>query len=100
MSDRLKIKLSIANRIYPLTITPDQEEGLRLAAQKIDSTIKQFEKSYSVQDKQDVLAMCALQFATQNEQKIIDNTSLNYDLESRLIAVDKLLDSHLDNNVL
>ncbi|MGY8925365.1 MAG: cell division protein ZapA [Flavobacteriales bacterium] len=100
MSDRLKIKLSIANRIYPLTITPDQEEGLRLAAQKIDSTIKQFEKSYSVQDKQDVLAMCALQFATQNEQKTIDNTSLNYDLESRLIAVDKLLDSHLDNNVL
>ena len=100
MSDRLKIKLSIANRIYPLTITPDQEEGLRLAAQKIDSTINQFEKSYSVQDKQDVLAMCALQFATQNEQKTIDNTSLNYDLESRLIAVDKLLDSHLDNNVL
>ena len=100
MSDRLKIKLSIANRIYPLTITPDQEEGLRLAAQKIDSTIKQFEKSYSVQDKQDVLAMCALQFATQNEQKTIDNTSLNYDLESRLIAIDKLLDSHLDNNVL
>ncbi len=100
MSERLKIKLSIANRIYPLTITPDQEEGLRLAAQKIDSTIKQFEKSYSVQDKQDVLAMCALQFETQNEQKTIDNTSLNDDLESRLIAVDKLLDSHLDNNVL
>ena len=100
MSDRLKIKLSIANRIYPLTITPDQEEGLRLAAQKIDSTIKQFEKSYSVQDKQDVLAMCALQFATQNEQKTIDNTSLNEDLETRLIAVDKLLDSHLNNNVL
>ena len=100
MSDRLKIKLSIANRIYPLTITPDQEEGLRLAAQKIDSTIKQFEKSYSVQDKQDVLAMCALQFATQNEQKTINNTSLNEDLESRLIAVDKLLDSHLNINVL
>lgn len=100
MSERLKIKLSIANRVYPLTITTDQEEGLRLAAQKIDSTIKQFEKSYSVQDKQDVLAMCALQFATQNEQKTIDNSSLNDDLESRLIAVDKLLDSHLDNNVL
>ena len=100
MSEQLKIKLSIANRVYPLTITPDQEQGLRSAAQKIDSTIKQFEKSYSVQDKQDVLAMCALQFATQNEQKTIDNTSLNDDLESRLIAVDKLLDSHLDNNVL
>jgi|TARA_B100000767_G_scaffold80898_1_gene77701 cell division protein ZapA len=100
MSEQLKIKLSIANRVYPLTITPDQEQGLRSAAQKIDSTIKQFEKSYSVQDKQDVLAMCALQFATQNEQKTIDNSSLNEDLESRLIAIDKLLDSHLINNVL
>ena len=100
MSEQLKLKLSIANRVYPLTITPDQEQGLRSAAQKIDSTIKQFEKSYSVQDKQDVLAMCALQFATQNEQKTIDNSSLNEDLESRLIAIDKLLDSHLINNVL
>jgi cell division protein ZapA len=100
MSERLKIKLSIANRVYPLTIAPEQEEGLRLAARKIHSTIKQFEKSYSVQDKQDVLAMCALQFATQNEQKTIDNTSLNADLESRLIAVDKLLDLHLNTDVL
>ena len=100
MSERLKIKLSIANRVYPLTITPDQEEGLRLAAQKIDTTIRQFEKSYSVQDKQDVLAMCALQFATQNEQNSIDNTSLNEDLESRLVSVDKLIDLHLNNNVL
>ncbi len=31
--------------------------------------IKQFEQSYSVRDKQDVLAMCALQFASQVEQK-------------------------------
>ncbi|MEO8935018.1 MAG: cell division protein ZapA, partial [Xanthomarina sp.] len=27
MSDKLKIKLSIANRVYPLTILPSQEEG-------------------------------------------------------------------------
>ena len=100
MSNQQKIKLSIADRVYPLTTTPEQEEALRKATKKIDEMIKRFEKSYAVRDKQDVLAMCALQFATQNEQKIIDNTSLNYDLESRLIAVDKLLDSHLDNNVL
>ena len=28
MGDKLKIKLSVANRIYPLTIDPSQEEGL------------------------------------------------------------------------
>jgi cell division protein ZapA len=30
--------------------------------------IKQFEENYAVRDKQDVLAMCALQFASQTEQ--------------------------------
>ena len=45
MSEQLKIKLSIANRVYPLTIAPSQEEGLRLAAQKIEQTLKKFEQN-------------------------------------------------------
>ena len=40
MGDKLKIKLSVANRIYPLTIDPSQEEGLRLASQQINTLIK------------------------------------------------------------
>jgi cell division protein ZapA len=95
MSEKLKIKLSIANRVYPLTIDPDQEEGLRKAAQKIDAMIKQFEQSYSVRDKQDVLAMCALQFASQTEQKVIDKVSLSEEVEIKLEALDQLLKSHL-----
>jgi cell division protein ZapA (FtsZ GTPase activity inhibitor) len=54
MPDQLKIKLSIANRVYPLTINPKQEEGLRKAAKKIEAMIGQFEQNYSVRDKQDV----------------------------------------------
>jgi cell division protein ZapA len=49
-----------------------QEEGLRSASKKIDKMIKQFEENYAVRDKQDVLAMCALQFASkQNKTKLI-----------------------------
>ena len=95
MSEKLKIKLSIANRVYPLTIEPDQEEGLRKAAQKIDTMIKQFEQSYSVRDKQDVLAMCALQFASQTEQKVIDKENLNEEVEDKLKSLDLLLKKHL-----
>ena len=95
MSEKLKIKLSIANRVYPLTIEPDQEEGLRKSAQKIDTMIKQFEQSYSVRDKQDVLAMCALQFASQTEQKVIDKDNLNEEVEHKLKALDQLLKEHL-----
>ena len=97
MSEKLKIKLSIANRVYPLTIDPSQEEGLRTAAKKIDAMIKQFEQSYSVRDKQDVLAMCALQFASQIEQKALDKVYVNEEVEQRLEALDQLLSEHLSS---
>ena len=97
MTEKLKIKLSIANRVYPLTIHPGQEEGLRKAAKKIESMIRQFEQSYSVQDKQDVLAMCALQFASQIEQKSIDKEANNDELEDRLKSLNDLLLEHLNS---
>ncbi|OBQ56643.1 cell division protein ZapA [Tamlana sp. s12] len=95
MSEKLKIKLSIANRVYPLTIDASQEEGLRKAAKNIENMIKQFEQSYSVRDKQDVLAMCALQFATQVEQKSIDKENMSEHVEEKLKALDSLLESYV-----
>ena len=97
MSEKLKIKLSIANRVYPLTIPPEQEEGLRKAAKKIEDLITQFEQSYSVRDKQDVLAMCALQFASQTEQKTIDKIVVNEKVETKLRALDQLLQAHMNS---
>ncbi|MCZ6593442.1 MAG: cell division protein ZapA [Bacteroidetes bacterium] len=95
MSKSLKIKLSIADRVYPLTIDPEQEEGLRKATKKIEEMIKRFEKSYAVRDKQDVLAMCALQFATQVEQKGIDKVNDQEHIEEKLEALNNLLQDHL-----
>ncbi|MDG1272761.1 MAG: cell division protein ZapA [Flavobacteriaceae bacterium] len=69
MSDTIKIKLTIADRVYPLTIAPDQEPALRNSAKKIEGMIKQLEKNYAVRDKQDVLAMCALQYAARVEKQ-------------------------------
>ena len=70
MSDKLKIKISIANRVYPLIIDPKKEESLRIAAQEINSLVKKIEENYSVQDKQDALAMCALQISAKKKQSI------------------------------
>ncbi len=95
MDDKLKIKISIADRVYPLTIAPSQEEGLRKAAKKIEEMIKQFEQNYAVRDKQDVLAMCALQFAAQIEQKSIDKENVNEELHDRLRSLNDLLHTHL-----
>ncbi|WP_209399528.1 cell division protein ZapA [Pseudozobellia sp. WGM2] len=95
MSEKLKIKLSIADRVYPLTIDPSQEEGLRKAAKNIEQLAKKFEQSYAVRDKQDVLAMCALQFASKIEQRGIDQTENNQEATDRLKALEQLVATKL-----
>ena len=96
MSEKLKIKISIADRVYPLTIDPSQEEGLRSASKKIDAMIKQFEQNYAVRDKQDVLAMCALQFASQTEQKQIDKSTIEETTTLKLEKLNELLGEYLN----
>ncbi len=96
MSDKLKIKISIADRVYPLTVDPSQEEGLRSASRKIDAMIKQFEQNYAVRDKQDVLAMCALQFAAQVEQRQIEKSTIEETTKIKLEKLNDLLADYLD----
>lgn len=61
----LSIKVNIAGRMYPLTIDSREETGLKNAADNLAEKLKAFEQSYAVRDKQDLLAMCALQYATE-----------------------------------
>ena len=95
MAESLKIKISIADRVYPMTISPDQEEGLRKAAKQIEMVIKQFEENYAVRDKQDVLAMCALQFAAKSEQYSIDGREQLEAAKEKLGSLDEYLQKHL-----
>ena len=95
MDEKLKIKISIADRVYPLTVDMSQEEGLRSASKKIDVMIKQFEENYAVRDKQDVLAMCALQFASQLEQKQLENSIDGTETIDKLTKINDLLEQFL-----
>jgi cell division protein ZapA len=96
MNEKLKIKISIADRVYPLTVDFSQEEGLRSASKKIDAMIKQFEENYAVRDKQDVLAMCALQFASQLELKQLETSSNHEESQLKLEKINNLLTQYLD----
>ncbi|MFK7001107.1 cell division protein ZapA [Flavobacterium oreochromis] len=95
MSEKLKIDISIAERIYPLTIDPSQKESLLKASEKIDYMLKQFKQNYAVKDKQDLLAMCALQFATQVEQKNEEMNNSDLQVTERLKRLNDLLDQYL-----
>ena len=65
MGELLSVKVSIANRSYPLRVSKEEEEKVVKAAQSINQRMKEFEENFAVKDKQDLLAMCALQFASE-----------------------------------
>ena len=96
MADSFKIKVSIAGRLYPVRVNnPNEEEGMRIAAKKINDLIAVFEKSYAVNDKQDVLAMCAFQFASVMEVNAINNGEEINEAKTKLKSIEALLDAHL-----
>ena len=97
MTNSLRIKVTIGDRVYPLTIRDEsEEEGIRAAVKKINDLVKKFEQSYEVRDKQDVLAMCALQFASQQEVKTVQENVVSEQVENKLRELSVLLDSHLE----
>ncbi|QTN39743.1 cell division protein ZapA [Cryomorphaceae bacterium] len=91
----LKIKVSIGNRTYPLTIKRADEESVRKAAKTIESMLKDFQRNYAVQDQQDLLAMCALQLATKVERTQSDAVVVDQEVTDRLEALGKQLSDAL-----
>jgi len=90
----LSIKVAIAGRTYPLTIERDEEEKIRKAALQINENIKHLEDNYAVKDMQDLLAMTALQFST---QQVNASNSVEADkLEKAVGEVNEKLESYLD----
>ena len=94
----VSLKVLIAGRTYPLTIKQEDEQAVQFAAKLINEKVKEFEQNYSVRDKQDLLAMSCLQFATavvNNEGKF---QSEEKGLEKRLLEMDQLLTDCLGKN--
>ena len=90
----LKIKVTVANRVYPLTIRREDEEGVRKAVKTIEDRLKIYESSFEARDTQDLLSMCLLEMAVKvlgDEQKVKVDSSL----EDKLLAMESIIDKHL-----
>ncbi len=93
--DELTISVTIADRPYRLTIKRNEEENIRKAANEINKNLKHYSDSFAYNDKQDLLAMVALEKTTnalmnRNELKDIDNN-----IAVKLTEIDKLLSDNL-----
>lgn len=93
--DELSISLPIADRTYRLAIVKEHEELFRHAAKLIDKRIRDYSTSYAYKDKQDLLAMVALEYATGYLQSDHVMTESEIRWKEKLENIDQLLDQHL-----
>lgn len=94
--EKIKVNVVIAGRTYPLIVNgEDEEEGMRKAAKQINDLILNFEQNYAVADKQDVLAMCALQFASKLEINTIKASQEATEVTNKINELTNLLEYHL-----
>ncbi|WP_438973164.1 cell division protein ZapA [Polaribacter sp.] len=94
---KLKINIVIAGRTYPLSVNnTKEEEGMRKAANAINKLISTYEQNYAVSDKQDVLAMSALQFASKLEILSLNKAYTNKEEMQKLDELTNLVNTHLE----
>jgi cell division protein ZapA len=102
----ISIKVQISGRSYPLTIQASEESAIRQAEKTIEESIAFFQKNYAVKDKQDLLAMAALQLATRQNspakvetktvvEKVVERVEVPVDLSPELSKLEQLADSYL-----
>jgi cell division protein ZapA (FtsZ GTPase activity inhibitor) len=87
----ISIKINIADRVYPLKVKMEEEEIIRKAAKLINERIKEYQENYAVKDKQDLLSMCVLHYATtslQSEKKV---QTEDFEVVEKVDALDQLL---------
>lgn len=84
------IRVELAGRAYPLTIQQMEEENVRAAVDEINESIDRLKASYPLTDKQDLLAMAALEVSV----RAMNTSAARKDAEAAtaLDAIEKMLE--------
>ncbi len=88
----ISIKINIADRVYPLKVNMEEEEIIRRAAKLINDRIKEYQENYAVRDKQDLLSMCVLHYATSALKADKKVTVEDTEVTAKVYQLDHLLD--------
>jgi len=78
-----------------MKIERKSEEFIRNAVKKIEERLKFYEENYAIKDKQDLLAMCLIEYASKFEsvsnKKVVEDDGLS----EKLAEIDALLSSNI-----
>ncbi|HRY32848.1 MAG TPA: cell division protein ZapA [Bacteroidales bacterium] len=95
MEEEISISVTIAERPYRLRISRAEETNVRKAVALIEQRIREYSGNYAFKDRQDLLAMVALQYTTSFLNA--DNRSGREEIHERLKQLDSLLGKHLQS---
>tara|TARA_B100000902_G_scaffold313708_1_gene304215 strand:- start:141 stop:377 length:237 start_codon:yes stop_codon:yes gene_type:complete len=78
-----------------MKIERKSEEFIRNSVKKIEERLKFYEENYAIKDKQDLLAMCLIEYASKfesvNNKKVVEDNGLS----EKLAEIDSLLSSSI-----
>ena len=89
------ISITVADRPYKLVVEKIQEEVFRNAAKLIDKRIKEYSSSYAFKDKQDLLAMVALEYTVSYLQNEKETKASELLVDEKLTKIDNALNQLL-----
>ena len=91
------IQFAIADRPYRLRVKPDEERTFEEAVRHIEVQMKRYAESFAFQDKQDLLAMVALQYVSESlmQKKVEKQQNIETFLAGQLLTIEKTLDEAL-----
>jgi len=89
--EQVSIKVRVADRVYPISVGAGEEEMVRHAAGLVSERVRELEDVHT-NDRQDALAMCALQYAwdvLEAERKACQQEG---DIREKMNELDGMLD--------
>jgi cell division protein ZapA (FtsZ GTPase activity inhibitor) len=93
--EEISITVRIADRQYKLTIEKKEEEIFRKATKLLADKLIEYAENYAFKDKQDLLALVALQYTT-SSLKFEEQANFNdNELIVRLSDIDKVLSENI-----
>ncbi len=91
--NEISININIAGRNYPLSIEPSDEQVVRTIGKMINDKLVMYNDQFSLKDKQDALAMFALEIGMEHQKALSLSKNNDNLVVAELNNIKQLLES-------
>lgn len=91
----LSLKIKIADREYPIKAPASEEERLRNAGKAINDKLRMYKTQFGIDDKQDLLAMIAIECMVEKIRWEEENSGLTSEMSAKIERLSSLISSAL-----